>query len=64
MAVFDVFNPMGNVTPRFTEEQLADMIAWFDENAKPLLVINDGEPINVVTIEQFMDFLGLKKYIL
>ncbi|XP_075980607.1 uncharacterized protein LOC142979537 isoform X2 [Anticarsia gemmatalis] len=53
MAVFDVFQPLAHVTPRFTEEQLEEIVQWFDENAKPLLVINEGEPINVVTIEQY-----------
>lgn len=63
MAVFDVLNPLANITPRFTEEQLADIIQWFDSNAKPLLFINDApEPTNVVTIENLITFLELKKY--
>lgn len=61
MTVFDVFNPLQNVTPRFTEEQLQDIIEWFDGKAKPLLTINNGEPINVITIEQLVEFLKLKK---
>lgn len=60
-AVFDVFNPLVNVTPRFTEEQLQDFKEWFDENSKPLLTINEGEPVNVISIEKLMDFLQLKK---
>lgn len=62
MSVFDIFNPLANLKPRFTEEQLEQIIQWFDENAKPLLVINDGEPINVISIEQLISFLELKKY--
>lgn len=63
MTVFDTLNPLAHVTPRFTEEQLEEMVQWFDENAKPLLTINDApEPTNVVTIEQFVSFLELKKY--
>ncbi|XP_053610604.1 uncharacterized protein LOC128675311 [Plodia interpunctella] len=62
MAVFDVFNPLQNITPRFTEEQLNEIVEFFDTNAKPLLVINDGEPINVISIEQVIDFLNLKKF--
>ncbi|XP_013199400.1 troponin C [Amyelois transitella] len=62
MAVFDVFDPLQNITPKFTEEQLEVIIEWFDSNAKPLLVINDGEPINVISIEQIIDFLKLKKF--
>ncbi|CAH0680123.1 unnamed protein product [Chilo suppressalis] len=62
MALFDVFNPLQNVTPKFTEEQLNEIIEWFDANAKPLLTINDGESINVISIEKFIDFLKLKKF--
>lgn len=62
MAVFDIFDPLRGVTPRFTEEQLNDIIDWFDCTAKPLLSINDGEPINVISIENLIDFLKLKKY--
>ncbi|XP_046969820.1 calmodulin-like [Vanessa cardui] len=62
MAVFDVFNPLKNVTPRFTEEKLSEIIEWFDENSKPLLIIDNGEPINVITVEKIKDFLELKKF--
>lgn len=62
MAVFDVFDPLRGITPRFTEEQLNEIIDWFDSTAKPLLTINDGEPINVISIENLIDFLNLKKY--
>nr|XP_026495773.1 calmodulin-like [Vanessa tameamea] len=62
MAVSDVFNPLQNVTPRFTEEQLSEIIEWFDENSKPLLIIDNGEPINVITVEKIKDFLDLKKF--
>ncbi|XP_021195001.3 uncharacterized protein LOC110379599 [Helicoverpa armigera] len=63
MAVFDFLNPLANVTPRFTEEQLEQMVQWFDENSKPLLIINNAEePTNVVTIEQLISFLELKKF--
>ncbi|KAM3965822.1 uncharacterized protein ACR2FA_000145 [Aphomia sociella] len=62
MAVFNVFNPLQNITPRFTEEQLNEIIEWFDVNSKPLLTINEGDPINVITIEQLIDFLKLKKF--
>ncbi|XP_050347409.1 calglandulin-like [Nymphalis io] len=62
MAVFDVFNPLQNVKPRFTEEQLSELIQWFDENSKPRVIIDDGEPINVITIENVKEFLELKKY--
>lgn len=62
MAVFDVFDPLRGITPRFTEEQLTEIIDWFDSTAKPLLTINDGEPINVISIENLIDFLNLKKY--
>lgn len=49
MSVFDALNPLAHVTPRFTEEQLEEMVQWFDENAKPLLTINDApEPTNVI----------------
>ena len=63
MSVFDFLNPLENLTPRFTEEQLEDIILWFDNHAKPLLTINDApEPTNVVTIEQLISYLELKKY--
>ncbi|XP_049872164.1 uncharacterized protein LOC126373723 [Pectinophora gossypiella] len=63
MAVFDFLHPLNNVTPKFTEEQLAEIVEWFDENSKPLLVINQAdEPTNVITIEQLQIFLGLKKF--
>ncbi|XP_045774569.1 calmodulin-like [Maniola jurtina] len=62
MAVFDVFNPLANVTPRFTEEHLADIVEWFDNKSKPLLITSDSEPINVITIENLKEFLGLKKF--
>ncbi|KOB69836.1 Calmodulin [Operophtera brumata] len=61
MAGFDVFNPLANITPRFTEEQLENFKEWFDEKSKPLLLIDDGPPIKVISIEDFMDFLQLKK---
>ncbi|KAI5642154.1 EF-hand domain pair domain-containing protein [Phthorimaea operculella] len=63
MAVFDNLNPLKYVTPRFTEEQLEDIVKWFDENSQPLLmlVINETRvPTNVITIEQLQTFLGLK----
>ncbi|XP_061379258.1 calmodulin-like [Danaus plexippus] len=62
MSEFDVFNPLQNFTLRFTEEQLSEIIDWFDKESKPLLVINDGEPINVITIEDLRQFLELKKF--
>lgn len=62
MAVFDVFDPLRGITPRFTEEQITEINDWFDSTAKPLLTINDGEPINVISIENLIDFLNLKKY--
>lgn len=63
MSVFDFLNPLAGLTPRFTEEQLAEIIEWFDGHSKPLLIINDApEPTNVVTIEQLISFLELKKY--
>lgn len=62
MAVFDVYDPLRGITPRFSEDQLNDIIEWFDGVAKPLLTINDGEPINVISIDNFIDFLKLKKY--
>ncbi|KAJ2945618.1 hypothetical protein O0L34_g441 [Tuta absoluta] len=62
MAVFDFLNPLAHITPRFTEEQLEDIVTWFDENSQPLLVINENaEPTNVITIEQLQTFLGLRK---
>lgn len=62
MAVFDYLDPMANITPRFTEEQLQDIVEWFDGNSKPLLVINQEEgPINVITIDQLEIYLGLRK---
>ncbi|XP_069360912.1 uncharacterized protein [Maniola hyperantus] len=62
MSVFDVFNPLANVAPRFTEEDLADIVEWFDNKSKPLLVLSDSVPINVITIENLKDFLELKKF--
>lgn len=62
MAVFDYLDPLASVTPRFTEEQLEEIVAWFDDNSKPLLVINQEEaPTNVITIEQLETYLGLRK---
>lgn len=61
MAVFDVFDPLANVTPRFKEEELANIIEWFDNNSKPLLIINEVEPINVITVENLKQYLDLKK---
>ncbi|XP_059052705.1 calmodulin-like isoform X2 [Achroia grisella] len=62
MALFDVFNPFQGITPRFTEEKINEIIAWFDVHSKPLLVINDGDPLHVITIEKLIDFLKLKKF--
>ncbi|XP_026756391.3 uncharacterized protein LOC113516210 [Galleria mellonella] len=62
MAIFDVFNPLQNITPKFIEEQINEIVEWFDANSKPLLVIKDGDPINVITIEQLIDFLKLRKF--
>ncbi|XP_023948603.1 calmodulin-like [Bicyclus anynana] len=62
MAQFDVFDPLANVTLRFTEEELSDIIEWFDNKSEPLLIINEGEPINVITIENLRQFLELKKF--
>ncbi|KAJ0174648.1 hypothetical protein K1T71_009756 [Dendrolimus kikuchii] len=62
MAVFDVFNPLQNVIPRFTEEQLDQIIEWFDANSKPQLIINEGSPTLVVTIEKFVKFFELKTF--
>lgn len=62
MAVFDYLDPLASITPRFTEEQLQEIVEWFDENSKPLLVINQDErPINVITIDQLEIYLGLRK---
>lgn len=63
MSVFDVINPLSNTTPKFTEEQLEETLKWFDDNAHPLLITDEGEPTNVVTIEQLLQFLDLKKYL-
>nr|XP_034834973.1 uncharacterized protein LOC117991485 [Maniola hyperantus] len=52
MSVFDVFNPLANVAPRFTEEDLADIVEWFDNKSKPLLVLSDSVPINVFDTEK------------
>ncbi|XP_073946920.1 uncharacterized protein [Choristoneura fumiferana] len=62
MAAFDPFNPLQNVKLRFTEEQLAEIIEYFDANAKPLLIIDDGAPVNVITVDKFIKFLELKKF--
>lgn len=60
--MFDVLNPLANIHPRFTEDELNVIVEWFDENAKPQLVINDAEPpTNVITIEKLQKFLELKK---
>lgn len=62
MAVFDYLDPLASITPRFTEEQMQEIVEWFDENSKPLLVINQGEaPTNVITIDQLEIYLGLRK---
>lgn len=62
MAVFDYLDPLASITPRFTEEQLQEIVQWFDDNSKPLLVINQDEgPINVITIDQLEIYLGLRK---
>lgn len=62
MAVFDYLDPLASITPRFTEEQLQDIVEWFDENSKPLLVINqEEEPTKVITIDQLEIYLGLRK---
>lgn len=62
MAVFDYLDPLASITPSFTEEQLQDIVEWFDENSKPLLVINpEEEPIKVITIDQLEIYLGLRK---
>ncbi|XP_039756524.1 uncharacterized protein LOC120631142 [Pararge aegeria] len=62
MAVFDVFKPLANVIPRFREEDLAHVIEWFDNHSKPLLILNEGEAINVITIENLKQFLESKKF--
>ncbi|CAK1555770.1 unnamed protein product [Leptosia nina] len=59
---FDPFNPLQNVVVTFTDDQLSDISNWFEETAKPRLTINDGEPINVITIDEFKKFLELKKF--
>ncbi|XP_045522865.1 uncharacterized protein LOC123713306 [Pieris brassicae] len=59
---FDAFDPLQNVTVNFTEDQLSEIKEWFETTAKPRLIINEGNPINVVTIEEFRDFLGKKKF--
>lgn len=59
---FDPFNPLIGIVPRFTEEQLEMINSWFNEVAKPLLLI-DEEPVQAVSIENFMKFLELKKYV-
>ncbi|CAH2092917.1 unnamed protein product [Euphydryas editha] len=62
MAVFNVLDPLQNVSLLFTEEQLADVIAWFDSNSKPYVIIEDEEPFSVITVEKLIQFLDLKKY--
>ncbi|KAG7312242.1 hypothetical protein JYU34_001714 [Plutella xylostella] len=58
---YDILNPLNTIT-RFTQEQINDINEWFSSEAKPLLSVDDSDPINVVTVEQFEQFLGLKKY--
>lgn len=62
MAMFNVLKPLQNVSVLFTEEQLSDIIAWFDSNSKPYIIIEDEEPVNVITVEKLIQFLDLKKY--
>ncbi|XP_030040400.1 calmodulin-like protein 6 [Manduca sexta] len=62
MTTFDVFNPLKNITPRFTDDQINEIVEWFDENSKPQLIINEGEPTPVITIQKFINFLSLKKF--
>lgn len=57
---YDILNPLNTIT-RFTQEQINDINEWFSSEAKPLLSVDDSDPINVVTVEQFEQFLGLKK---
>ncbi|XP_045451426.1 calmodulin-like [Melitaea cinxia] len=61
MAMFNVLKPLQNVSLLFTKEQLSDIIAWFDSNSKPY-IIEDEEPVNVITVEKLIQFLDLKKY--
>ncbi|XP_038222618.1 troponin C, slow skeletal and cardiac muscles-like [Zerene cesonia] len=61
MGTFDVYDPLRNVNISFTEEQLIEISEWFDATAKPRLVINNGDPINVITIDDLKQFLELKK---
>lgn len=58
--IIDVYNPLANVTFQLTEEQIKEISEWFDENAKPLLIINE-KPTNIVTIDELRQFLALKK---
>ncbi|XP_072944990.1 uncharacterized protein [Epargyreus clarus] len=59
--MFDPFNPLQNIETRFAPEELEEIDEWFTENAKPLLLINQ-QPVDIITIEQLKQFLGLKKY--
>lgn len=59
--MFNVLKPLQNVSLLFTKEQLSDIIAWFDSNSKPY-IIEDEEPVNVITVEKLIQFLDLKKY--
>lgn len=60
--MFNVLEPLQNVSVLFTEEQLSDIIAWFDSYSKPYIIIEDEEPVNVITVEKLIQFLDLKKY--
>ncbi|CAH0725764.1 unnamed protein product, partial [Brenthis ino] len=62
MSDFDFLNPLQNVSLRLTEQQIAEITEWFDTNSKPLLIINEEEPINAITVDKIKEFLELKKY--
>lgn len=57
-----ILNPLQDVKPRFSEEQLAFIDDFFEKMAKPIFLV-DGEKLNAITVEHLQSFLRLRKLV-
>lgn len=52
-----IVDPLGDKTPRFSEQHLNEIVQWFEEKSQPISVPDTDEPLQFVNVDQLMQFL-------
>lgn len=61
MEELDVLNPLQSIKLLLTEEQITEIIEWFDANSKPSVIIEEEPPVDAISIEKMIEYMELKK---